>query len=284
MLGKTMASVIGPVKAKFYERINRDVLGDFQRATEVHETEEDGELQVVKSEHIPLRGDRDHPPGVLMVMEDITELTRERIRREQILKQLVGTLVAVVDRRDPFSADHSHRVADVSKAIAGEMGLDTVQVETVKIVSHLMNLGKILVPEALLTKTGDLTEEERRSSATAYWAARTFWRASRSMARWCRPSAISTRTGTAAGPRGLEGENIEVGARVVSVANAFAGMTSARAWRDAMPFDQAIQHLDVGGRRQVRPPRRLGLDQLHREPRRQGRMAPLRRPAGRGGR
>ena len=45
------------------------------------------------------------------------------------------------------------------------------------------------------------------------------------------------------GPEGLEGESIEVGARVVSVANAFAGMTSARAWRDAMAFDQAYSIL-----------------------------------------
>lgn len=243
MLGKTMASVIGPVKAKFYERINRDVLGDFQRATEVHETEEDGELQVVKSEHIPLRGDRDHPPGVLMVMEDITELTRERIRREQILKQLVGTLVAVVDRRDPFSADHSHRVADVSKAIAGEMGLDTVQVETVEIVSHLMNLGKILVPEALLTKTGDLTEEERAIIRDSILGSADLLEG----VAFDGPVVPTIRhiheNWDGSGPEGLEGENIEVGARVVSVANAFAGMTSARAWRDAMPFDQAYNIL-----------------------------------------
>jgi len=243
IIGKTMASVIGPVKAKFYERINRDVLGDLKRVTEVHESEEDGELRVVKSDHIPLRGDRDHPPRVLMVIENITELTKERMRREQVLKQLVGTLVAVVDRRDPFSADHSHRVAEVSKAIAGEMGLDAVQIETVEIVSHLMNLGKILVPEALLTKTEGLTEEEREIIRDSILGSADLLEG----VAFDGPVVPTIRhiheNWDGSGPEGLEGENIEIGARVVSVANAFAGMTSARAWRDAMPFDQAYSIL-----------------------------------------
>lgn len=243
MLGKTMTSVIGPVMAKFYERINRDVLGEFQRATEIHESEEDGELRVVKSEHIPLRGDRDYPPGVLMVMEDITELTKERMRREQILKQLVATLVAVVDRRDPFSGDHSHRVAEVGKAIVGEMGLDKLQVETVEIASHLMNLGKILIPEELLTKTEGLTDEERAIIRGSILGSADLLEG----VEFDGPVVPTIRhiheNWDGSGPEGLTGDDIEVGARVVSVANAFAGMTSARAYRDAMPFDRACDIL-----------------------------------------
>ena len=243
MLGKTMTNVIGPVQAKFYERINRDVIGEFERATEIRESEEDGELRVVKSEHIPLRGDRDHPPGVLMVMEDITELTKERIRREQILKQLVATLVAGVDRRDPYSGDHSHRVADVSKAIAGEMGLEKVQVETVEIVSHLMNLGKILIPEELLTKTEGLTDEERATIRDGILGSADLLES----VEFDGPVVPTIRhiheNWDGSGPAGLAGEKIEIGARVVSVANAFAGMTSARAYREAMPFERACNIL-----------------------------------------
>ena len=243
MLGKTMASVIGPVKAKIYERVNRHVLGDFERATEVYETEDDGELTVIKSEHIPLRGDRDHPPGVLMVMDDITELTRERARREQVLKQLVQTLVTVVDRRDPFSADHSMRVADVAKAVAEEMGVSELEVGTVEIASNLMNLGKILVPEDLLTKTEGLTDEERAIIRNCIHASADLLE----NVEFDGPVVETIRQiherwdGT--GPQGLKGEDIEAGARIVAVANAFVGMVSARAWRDAMAFDKACDVL-----------------------------------------
>ena len=46
------------------------------------------------------------------------------MRSENRMKELINTLVSVVDRRDPFSANHSTRVAEVSRAIATEMGLD----------------------------------------------------------------------------------------------------------------------------------------------------------------
>ncbi|HEY9164155.1 MAG TPA: PAS domain-containing protein, partial [Magnetovibrio sp.] len=90
MIGKTMAAVIGPVKAAVYTDINDKILKRFletkdrDACRQMHintfgdDGDDDSNLQVIKSDHIPLRGDRDHPPGVLMILEDITELTRER--------------------------------------------------------------------------------------------------------------------------------------------------------------------------------------------------------------
>ncbi|MCK5445845.1 MAG: PAS domain-containing protein, partial [Rhodospirillaceae bacterium] len=179
MLGKTMASVIGPVKAQVYADINKNVLKNFEdtddrvASREQHinmfgEDDNDENLQVIKSDHIPLRGDRDHPPGVLMIMDDITELTFERRRSEKMLRQLINTLVSVVDRRDPFSSNHSARVAEVAKAISEEMASDETTTKTVDIAGSLMNLGKIFIPTELLTKTGDLSDDERKMLMTSY--------------------------------------------------------------------------------------------------------------------
>jgi PAS domain S-box-containing protein len=239
MLGKTMTAVIGPVKAKILERINRNVLDDREPASEVHSFEEADGVHIVKSDHIPLGGDRDHSPGVLVVLEDITELTRERARREAAFKQLVETLVGVVDRRDPYSAHHSIRVAEVARAIAEEMDLDKTDVETVEIAGNLLNLGKIVIPEELLTKTENLTEEERQ---TLHDSVRT----SAEMVRGVEFDGpvvnileqLNERW-DGDGPLGLAREAIELGARIVAVANAFVGMASARAYRDAMPMGEA---------------------------------------------
>ena len=46
-----------------------------------------------------------------MVIDDITDVVRQRERRENVMKQLTDTLLSVVDRRDPYSAHHSERVA-----------------------------------------------------------------------------------------------------------------------------------------------------------------------------
>ena len=77
------------------------------------------------------------------------------------MRELVNTLVTVVDRRDPYSAHHSTRTAEVARAIAAEIGLDDILVETTDIAASLMNLGKILVPEEFLTAKRKLTKEER---------------------------------------------------------------------------------------------------------------------------
>ncbi len=239
MLGKTMTAVVGPVKAKILERINRTVLDESEPASEVHSFEEADGKHIVKSDHIPLSGDRDHPRGVLVVLEDITELTRERERREAAFKQLVETLVGVVDRRDPYSAHHSIRVAEVARAIAEEMDLDKTDVETVEIAGNLLNLGKIVIPEEILTKTENLTEEERQ---TLHDSVRT----SAEMVRGVEFDGpvvnileqLNERW-DGDGPLGLAQEAIELGARIVAVANAFVGMASARAYRDAMPVGAA---------------------------------------------
>lgn len=243
MLGKTMTSIIGPVKAKILERINRDVLNDFQEASEVHTFEEADGAHIVESDHIPLRGDRDHPPGVLMVLDDITELTEERARRERALKQLVETLVGVVDRRDPFSAHHSTRVAEVARAIAEEMDLDRVVADTVDIAGNLLNLGKILIPEEILIKTENLTDEERQTLRDSVLTSAEMVRGVEFDGPVVDILEQLNERWDGGGPRGLEQEGIQLGARIVAVANAFVGMASARAWRDAMPMDEASKVL-----------------------------------------
>lgn len=76
MMGKTMAAVIGPIKAQTYAEINEKVLRSFKETEdrdgcrEMHistfgddDDDEADDLQVIKSDHIPMRGDRDHPPA-----------------------------------------------------------------------------------------------------------------------------------------------------------------------------------------------------------------------------
>jgi PAS domain-containing protein len=130
MMGKTMAATMGPVKAKYYADVNKDILKEFADLEEegVEDSvkkgrkffiqcfeDANGEMEVLKSDHIPLRGDRDHPPGILMILDDITEFSREQLKSEARLKQLVTTLASVVDKRDPTSDTRSSDVGDVAR-------------------------------------------------------------------------------------------------------------------------------------------------------------------------
>jgi HD-GYP domain-containing protein (c-di-GMP phosphodiesterase class II) len=179
------------------------------------------------------------------VERDITDVVTERERRARTLNQLVKTLVDVVDKRDPFAAQHSTRVARVASAVAKEMGLTEVEVETAEIAGNLLNLGKILIPQEVLSKTGQLTEAERDMIKNSIQGSANLLQG----IEFDGPVVLTLRqenwdgTGT---PVGLAGEAIIVPARVIAIANAFIGMTSNRAFRSALSIDDAIENLMKG--------------------------------------
>lgn len=242
--GKNMASIIGPVKAQEYSGLVKRVIDDFERQQkifsfgdpEIEDPESENAFQVVKVDGLPLRGDRDYPPGCLLVIDDITELQLARVKSEKMMKELIDTLVSVVDRRDPFSANHSSRVAEVSRAIAQEMGMDDIEVKTVDISGSLMNLGKIFVPEELLMKTENLSEDERMLVSNAYLTTVDLIEHVTFEGPVIETIRQFGETWDGKGPLGLKEEEIIGTARILAVANAFVGMVSPRAYRGAMPF------------------------------------------------
>lgn len=244
--GKALADVIGPARAKPIEEINRRVLASGETETHIHAFEHDGERTLWATEHVAVAAGPRREAGVLVVMSDITELDRAQQRSATVLAELVAALVALVDRRDPHAALQSARTAEVSAAIAGELGLDDVGVETARLAGQLMNVGKIVVPPEVLTKTGPLTSEERQilSQSLAVSAGII------EKVPFPGPVAETIRQiaehWDGSGPLGLRGEQILVTARIVAVANAFVAMVSTRAYRDALGFDQACDALRQG--------------------------------------
>ncbi len=179
-----------------------------------------------------------------MVDHDITEAVTERERRGRIQKQLVRTLGAAVDRRDPGAAAHSVRVALIARATATEMGLDESTIDTADIAGNLLNLGKILIDRDLLTRSGQLSEAERQEVRHSLQAGADLLQG----VDFDGPVVATLRQAQAhwdgSGlPPGLAGDDILVTARIIAVANAFVGMVSPRAHRAALPVDEAVAEL-----------------------------------------
>jgi PAS domain S-box-containing protein len=244
MMGKTMASVVGPVLAKLVLDINEDVIRDFKPAKKMHTFEEDGETRTVVSNHIPLRSDRDYPPGALVILQDITDAVSERAKREGAMRALVSKLVGLVDKRDPYSADQSERVAEVAVAIADEMEAGEDVRRTVDIAGNLSNIGKILVPQSVLTKSEPLTAEEldliRESQLHT---AEMIEGVAFDLPVADTLAQMHERWDGSGYPQGLAGEDILLSARIVAVANALVAIVSPRSFRDALSFDEAVAEL-----------------------------------------
>jgi len=252
MQGKTMASVFGPAAVSRIEGLNRRALESGETGSAIHRLVAGADdTRIFQSVHVPLEAEdvagEDMTPRVLVVERDMTAAILAREQHEATLKQVIAALVAIVDRRDPYAANHSSRVAEVARAIAGAMALDEAEIETAETAGKLMNIGKILVPEALLTRQGPLSDEEKRRIQESLAASVDLLEG----IAFAGPVTATLRqlrehwdgSGT---PSGLAGDAILLPARIVAVANAFVAMASPRAYREGIDFDQAIANLREG--------------------------------------
>lgn len=247
MIGKPITNVLGPQAAKRYVTLSHEALELRHEVSDVARSEDGGKVKVVQSEHIPLKDPTGAARSVLTVERDITDVVTERERRARTLNQLVKTLVDVVDKRDPFAAQHSSRVAKVARSVAKEMGLTEVEIETADIAGNLLNLGKILIPQEVLSKTGQLTDAERDMIRNSIQTSANLLQG----IEFDGPVVLTLRQAQenwdgSGQPAGLSGDNILVTARVIAVANALIGMISNRAFRSALSVDDAIENLMKG--------------------------------------
>jgi putative nucleotidyltransferase with HDIG domain len=171
------------------------------------------------------------------------------------LKELfVGSLKALtssIDAKDQYTRGHSERVAFISKWIAEQLaaveGLDEEQVHKVYLAGLLHDIGKMGVDEAVLRKQGRLTDEEFARIKEHPTIGAGILGGIKQM-REIVPGVLShhERCDGKGYPNGLEGEQIPVIARIISLADSFDAMTSKRTYRDAMTLEQALEEVGRG--------------------------------------
>ncbi len=156
------------------------------------------------------------------------------------------SLVTALDARDDETAGHSERVADLTIAIAAEMGLRTGTDEWRYISwgALLHDIGKIAIPDGVLRKPSSLNEEEWEAMRTHPQTGHDILQA----VDFLRPAADIVlahheRWDGGGYPRGLAGEEVPLGARIFMVADAFDAMTSDRVYRSAMPAEEALAEI-----------------------------------------
>lgn len=161
-----------------------------------------------------------------------------------------GTLIA----KSPREAQHSKRVADISKKIAIALGLPEAQVSEIETAGLVHDIGKIAIPENILDKPGELTDQEwqeiRRHPEVGY----RILSSSNDMAEIAMYVLSHHERYDGRGyPTGLKGENIPLQARILAVADSFDAMTSARSYRAALPVEYAIEELKKNAGTQFDP-------------------------------
>ncbi|MTI10948.1 PAS domain S-box protein [Rhodospirillaceae bacterium RKSG073] len=104
LFDKNVSAVLGPIEGKKMIGWVDECLDNEAPHTKTHKMNLDGKTErVFKSDFIMIPSNEQYAAAVLVVSQDITDSVREREKRETVMRQLVSTLVSLVDRRDPFS-------------------------------------------------------------------------------------------------------------------------------------------------------------------------------------
>ncbi len=144
-----------------------------------------------------------------------------------------------------YTRSHSSRVSAYAAEIARELGLTKREVEQVELAAQLHDVGKIGVPDELLTKEGPLTDEERRQFG---WHTVIGEQILRPLFQ-DRPGVLAAvrwhheRMDGRGFPDGLEGDCIPLPARIIAVADTFDAMTTTRPYRTPLPLLRVVREL-----------------------------------------
>jgi len=156
----------------------------------------------------------------------------------------VDALSRLGEARDPYTAGHQQRVADVACAIAAEMGFPEDRIEGIRVASKLHDIGKIHVPGEILSKPGALDEMEFGFIKTHPKVGYEILQA----VEFPWPVAEVAlqhheRLDGSGYPQGLSGDEILPEARIVGVADVVEAMCTHRPYRPALSINAAIEEL-----------------------------------------
>jgi putative nucleotidyltransferase with HDIG domain len=186
---------------------------------------------------------------------DMSAALQEQIRgREEAYFRNLEALARAIDARDPYTFEHSARVAAISLELAEAMGLPPADLVTLRRGGLLHDIGKIGVPDRILSKTSPLTDEEwasiRRHPVIGFDMLKDV--------PFLQPSLDALRHhherwDGEGYPDKLKGTGISQLARIVTVADAFDAMTSDRPYRKGFSFEFAAKTILSESGRQFDP-------------------------------
>ena len=246
-LGRTVAEV-APMIWPQVEAIYRRVLDEDQAVLNIDVSgeiaAEPGRLRRWLASYYPvhLAGE---VIGVGVVVIDDTERKKSEEERDQLMRGVIAAIAATTEARDPYTAGHQRRVAEIAGAIATELGLDPAEVDGIRLAANIHDIGKISIPIEILARPGRLTAIE--------------WEMVKCHSRaGCEiladiqfPWPIATmilqhheRLNGTGYPDGLRGDEIVLGARIIAVADTVEAMASHRPYRPAVGLGAALAEIE----------------------------------------
>ncbi|MBN1443376.1 MAG: response regulator [Planctomycetes bacterium] len=190
---------------------------------------------------------------LLMTLDRAISESRQRKRRRSA-DDIVQCLMKVLEAKDPYLQGHSRRVSLLARAMGTDLGMNPAEIESLEWAALVHDLGKIGVPDILLNKKGELTEEEYDAvKLHSVYSADIIRPLACVKGGECAVDAVCHHHERVDGrgyPSGLDGRRIPFFSRIISVCDAYDAMTSCRSYRQAMSDEEAREQLRRGAGKQ----------------------------------
>jgi putative nucleotidyltransferase with HDIG domain len=179
------------------------------------------------------------------------DLAQDKIQQQLVqlhdnLEDTVRAMAGLVEMRDPYTAGHQIRVANLAMAIARQLGLPGEQVHAIHLAGTVHDLGKIQVPAEILSKPGKITDIE-------YSLIKIHPQAGYDILKgidfpWPIAQMVlqhHERLDGSGYPQGLKGDAILLEARILSVADVVEAMSSHRPYRPGLGMEAALAEINA---------------------------------------
>jgi HD-GYP domain-containing protein (c-di-GMP phosphodiesterase class II)/DNA-binding LacI/PurR family transcriptional regulator len=178
----------------------------------------------------------------LQVSEE--EHLRNLMETKRNMEEFIRTILLTVEMRDPYTAGHQSKVADIATAIAGKMGLSPEVIEGIRMAGIVHDLGKIFVPSEILNRPGRLNPVEfaliKEHPKAAYEILKNLkfpWPIARIILQH------HERLDGSGYPYGLKGDAICLEAKIIAVADVVEAMAAHRPYRPALGIEAALMEI-----------------------------------------
>jgi hypothetical protein len=171
------------------------------------------------------------------------------------MEEIVKGVVATLELKDPYTRGHSERVAHFSLLLAHRMGkFSEEELKTFYYACLLHDVGKVSIPDSILTKPTSLTEAEYEIIKSHPVVGANAMKGIEGLKDSVEVILHHHEHWDGNGyPDQLIGDDIPILARITSVADAFDAMTTMRSYREALPVDEAYRRIIMGKGKQFDP-------------------------------
>lgn len=204
-------------------------------------------LEVFAS-HVAKKYNNLHVPSIYRDLLSHLEKKAPAGSTDDLMLETITSLAGALDAKDRYTRGHSQAVANYAVALAHALQMNAKEVEEIRLAAFLHDIGKIGIPEHILCKQGPLTEQEWVvMKQHPVIGAEQILRPVSSLQPIIPAVLHHHENWDGSGhPKGLKAEEIPIGARIISIVDAFHALTSDRAYRKALPVAEAKKILEQG--------------------------------------